>query len=148
MNKAEQKKAEQIAKDAMKTFGLSKQRDMLVEECSELIMAVQKLKRAEDLNYNLMNGDKKKNAANLILRKDNFLEEQVDVVILIMQFYLSSDKETQKRFDDMFDAKLIRLGKRITDYKKGIYEYAQKKILKEPAPKKSPAKKSTKKLKK
>lgn len=98
-------KQEAIAIRAIKTFGAKEQREMLVEECSELIMAVQKVKRVEK------NGD----LVNLKSREDNLVEEMVDVCIMIMQFYLT-DNKLKSKFDEYFDGKLTRLDKRVTDF--------------------------------
>lgn len=120
MKKEQQEKYELIAKEAFKTFGVKFQRNMLVEECSELIMAIQKLKRAEANNFAKTLSEAENIKANLISRKDNLIEEMVDVSIIIMQFYLCSPDSVAKRFDDIFESKMERLDKRTKEYKKNL----------------------------
>lgn len=120
MKKEQQEKYELIAKEAFKTFGVKFQRNMLVEECSELIMAIQKLKRAENINHSPIASQRKNNLSNLILRKDNLIEEMVDVLIVIMQFYLCSPDSVAKRFDSIFESKMERLDKRTKEHKKTL----------------------------
>lgn len=97
-----------IAKKAIKQFGMSNQREMLVEECSELIMAVQKLKRIEKSSkrYKMTFADE------MLARKDNFAEEMADVSIMILQFRMSDEKLNNK-FLKYFNAKMERLEKRL-----------------------------------
>lgn len=135
MKKEQQEKFELIAKEAFKTFGVKFQRNMLVEECSELIMAVQKLKRAEYTNCSPIASQRKNNQANLILRKDNLVEEMVDVSIIIMQFYLCSSDAVKKRFDDIFASKMERLDKRTKEHKKTLTSTAKSKKKKTPTKK-------------
>lgn len=120
MRKEQKEKFDLIAKEAFKTFGVKFQRNMLVEECSEVIMAIQKLKRAEYINSNASASEKTNNKQNLLSRKDNFIEEMVDVSIIIMQFYLCSTNEVKNRFDDIFESKMNRLDKRTKEHKKTL----------------------------
>jgi NTP pyrophosphatase (non-canonical NTP hydrolase) len=84
MNKSTQLKYDRICIEAITLFGIANQSEMLVEECAESIMAVQKLKRAEEITYkNILSQN------NLISRQDNFAEEIADVKIMINQFYLT-----------------------------------------------------------
>jgi NTP pyrophosphatase (non-canonical NTP hydrolase) len=98
---------DKIAKKAIKKFGIKSQMEMLVEECSELILAVQKLKRAKNKSkvYKL-------EVAELSQRYNNFLEEMADVSIMILQFRLSDDKMNEQ-FIKHFNSKIQRLEKRI-----------------------------------
>jgi len=97
----------EIAKKAISVFGHEKQREMLVEECSELIMAIQKLKRAEGV----------KSKKEVKARMNNFIEEMADVSIVIMQF-CGNDEKIKKKFDAFFKSKMNRLDFRINLYKK------------------------------
>lgn len=105
MNKTEKKKFDAIALKAFKTFGDKEQREMVVEECSELILGLQKLKRADKI------GDA------VLINKwfNNFAEEAVDVSIVIHEFYLG-DKKFREKFDAYMKAKSTRLDKRVNDY--------------------------------
>jgi NTP pyrophosphatase (non-canonical NTP hydrolase) len=84
-----------IAKKAIKKFGTKNQMEMLVEECSELIMAIQKLKRAKNKSkvYKL-------EVAELSQRYNNFVEEM-------------ADEKLNKQFLKHFNNKIQRLDKRI-----------------------------------
>lgn len=108
MDSTNRKRFERIAKQAIKLRGYGEQREMMAEECSELILAIQKLKRAE-------NTVDKTGFQN---RRNNFIEEQIDVMIVIMQFYLTADIKTKKIYDDYMMAKMERLDYRNKEYKK------------------------------
>lgn len=107
---------DKVAKAAIRKFGTKKQREMLVEECSELIMAIQKLKRVEDSINNLKKLPtrqlKYKSMDELIQRKNNFVEEMADVSIVILQFR-KSDEKLNQQFIKYFNSKITRLEKRI-----------------------------------
>lgn len=77
--------------------GTANQIEMIVEECAELIMAVQKVKRAKVINREVM---------------DNFYEEVADVEILIEQARMMFES---KEIDKHKDYKLERLKKRLDD---------------------------------
>jgi len=78
---------QKVYSDAIQTFGVDHQMTMLVEECSEVIKAVTKLQRAKVSG--LTNNQ-------LIL---DLLEEMTDVEIVIQQFRLLFDPNTEKTFE-------------------------------------------------
>lgn len=99
MNITELTKVQQIAD----TYGYEKQREILVEECSELIQAVQKLKRADD------SGD----AERIDKAISNYLEELADVSIMLEQMrYMLTPRLTQE-LDNNVAKKLDRQIERI-----------------------------------
>ena len=84
-----------IIKEAVDTFGFKSQVRILQEECAELIAAASHYERGREGAY------------------DNFVEELADVDIMISQmcYALKADIEDYK------EKKLIRLQKRINEYK-------------------------------
>ena len=76
-------------------YGLSKQREILVEECAELIQAVCKMKR----NYELVS--------------ENFIEALADVSIMIEQMVLMLSNDNRSKFLDKIDFKLYRQTERM-----------------------------------
>jgi len=68
-------KEDRLYSEALSKWGIDTQKNMLVEECSELIKAVMKLRR-------------KRNSESLI----EFLEELIDVEITINQVKIFYDK--------------------------------------------------------
>lgn len=75
-------------------YGIFNQRDMLVEECAELIQAISKCKRGEPGGY------------------DNFLEEMADVQIMLDQMY---DYVGRDRILAIMGEKISRQLKRIEE---------------------------------
>lgn len=76
---------QELYKKAIEKYG-DNQLDMLVEECAELIKAVQKLKRANDRGTDV----------ELDAAMENFIEEQVDVEIMIGQMKKRNLREGQR----------------------------------------------------
>ena len=71
-------------------YGFEKQQEMLIEECSELILSIQKSKRyGTDIS-------------------DNFLEELGDVLIMTEQIMLSLTSEKLDKLERSIDYKLNR----------------------------------------
>ena len=71
-------------------YGFEKQQEMLIEECSELILSIQKVKRC---------------GGGV---SDNFLEELGDVLIMIEQMILSLKYVERKELERLIDYKLNR----------------------------------------
>jgi len=84
---------ESILIDAVETFGRSAQIDMCIEECSELIQALCKLKRG---------------------RETNVEEEIADCLIMLEQMKCFFDREKVQQF---YFEKLERLALRIRNHK-------------------------------
>ena len=84
-----------ICVDALMTFGTTSQIDMAIEECAELINALQKRKRGR-------------------ASKEDIITEIADVTIMMCQMsYLYGKIEVDKQID----FKLKRLEERIENYK-------------------------------
>ncbi len=88
-----------IAKKAIEKWGMEPQMDMAIEELSELIQAVCKVKRTLG------------NDSELSKRMDNLYEEIADVEIMICQLKEMFNCTTQ--VDTYKNSKIIRLEKRI-----------------------------------
>lgn len=104
MNITELTKIQQIAD----TYGYEAQREMLVEECSELIQAVQKLKRADTI------GD----AEQIDKATSNYLEELADVSIMLEQMRYMLTPGLTRVLDIYISKKIDRQIERIEQAKK------------------------------
>jgi hypothetical protein len=107
--------------EAILTFGVNNQREMMIEECSEITQAIQKLKRFEDaakkgiVNNKNVSVQKK----HKLLQKE-FIKELVDVEIVLIQLKKVIDLDI---YTNAKDFKLKRLASLIKDEKnrkKGI----------------------------
>jgi NTP pyrophosphatase (non-canonical NTP hydrolase) len=96
--------------DCIDTYGKEAQIEMCIEECSELIFALQKYKR------NLKKPKSLKDTAAIML---NVEEEIADVIILTQQMLMCFDKEAIKL---ALEFKIARQVKRLAKYKKKIEE--------------------------
>lgn len=76
---------QELYKETIGRYG-DNQLEMLVEECAELIKAVQKLKRAGDHGTDVELAD----------AMENFIEEQVDVEIMLGQMKERNPREGQR----------------------------------------------------
>ena len=90
----------EMYKIAIEKWGVSSQLEMMVEECAELIQALQKLKRVNASNEFLIEG-----------ATEHICEEIADVEILIEQM---RQIFTDKRIDYHKEQKLFRLRKLIS----------------------------------
>lgn len=104
MNINDEAKAKMIAEN----YGFKKQREMLIEECSELIQAVQKLKRAEDTD----------NAGNIEIATMQYIEELADVTVMIEQMTNILSVKLLTDYDKKITQKLDRQIQRIEQAKK------------------------------
>lgn len=95
------KKAAKIAE----YYGFRLQREMLIEECSELIQAVQKYKRIEG----------KACFPENTTAARHYVEELADVAIMIEQMLVLLRPEHREIFDDMIKFKLDRQLERIEE---------------------------------
>ena len=106
--------------DAIKTFGVKNQREMMIEECSEITKTIQKLKRLED---DVIKGRLKPKSAIFKnkqerLQKD-FVSELVDVEIVLNQlkkviskdFYEQSKKIKLNRLHSLINDEILRKNK-------------------------------------
>lgn len=91
----------EIYEQAISRWGGISQSDMMVEECAELIQALNKFKRAK--------GDE-----NLSKCWDNILEEIADVEIMLNQMKVLFNRDG-KEIQKWKEIKLERLKKRITE---------------------------------
>ena len=104
MNVTELTKVQQIGD----TYGYEAQREMLVEECAELIQAVQKLKRADE------SGD----AEKVDKATSAYLEEMADVSIMLEQMRNMLTPRLTRELDSYITMKLDRQIERIEQAKK------------------------------
>ena len=89
------------------TYGYESQREMLVEECSELIQAVQKLKRVDN------SGD----AERIDKATSAYLEEMADVSIMLEQMRYMLTPRLTRELDSYISKKLDRQIERIEQAK-------------------------------
>lgn len=89
------------------TYGFEQQREMLVEECAELIQAVQKIKRADN------SGD----AERIDKATSAYLEEMADVSIMLEQMRYMLTPRLVRELDGYITMKLDRQIKRIEQAK-------------------------------
>jgi NTP pyrophosphatase (non-canonical NTP hydrolase) len=85
-----------VYEDAIKTFGIVNQLDMVVEECAELIQAINKMKRAKGIDT-IQNKIKKPDADSTIkysLNYNSLCGEVADAIITIEQLKNMLDTET------------------------------------------------------
>ena len=94
-----------IYEEALDVWGEDSQIEQLIEECSELILSLQKLKRHRRFNVG-------KRADKI----NDVLEEIADVKIMIRQIELIFPPEEVARYETI---KLDRLRKRLDDYSFG-----------------------------
>lgn len=107
---------EKILKDAVDNFGVISQIDMAIEECAELIQALNKIKRTfhpDDL-VAFLKGDVKFNNVKQSLVYCNCCSEIADVTIMMKQLRRIFSPE---HIDISEDRKLIRLQERIIKHK-------------------------------
>lgn len=96
-----------ILEKAIKAWGVESQIEMIIEECSELILALQKYKRSAGVDF-----ENKKEVEKAKKVYINACEEIADVRIMIEQAIKMFDKETIQFF---IYNKISRLDKRIND---------------------------------
>ena len=92
-----------IYEEALDVWGEDSQIEQLIEECSEIILALQKLKRNRRFNLT----DEREQ------RIEDVLEEIADVKIMIRQIELIFSPESVAKYEQI---KLDRLRKRLDDY--------------------------------
>lgn len=81
----------------MEHYGAEKQKDVLIEECAELIQATEKTRRMKD-------------APDFTA---NMVEEMADVFIMLMQFESLMSVYWREQFENAVESKLKRQLKRI-----------------------------------
>lgn len=87
----------ELAAQIMQHYGVEHQKDILIEECAELIQAVEKTRRMKD-------------APDFTA---NMVEEMVDVFIMLLQFGSIMNEYWLKLFDVTLESKLKRQLERI-----------------------------------
>lgn len=88
---------EQVLKEAIKCWGADKQIDMIIEECGELIVALQKLKRGG--------------------KTDHVIDEIADVSIMMKQAGIIFGASAQLAIQERMEFKINRLKGRIDRHK-------------------------------
>jgi NTP pyrophosphatase (non-canonical NTP hydrolase) len=108
---------EQILKDAVDNFGVPSQLDMAIEECAELIQAINKIKRTFSVSelLEIKNGKEFKSVKGA-LAYGNMCSEIADVKIMMKQleYIFSADHISVSE-----ERKLTRLQGRIEKFKAG-----------------------------
>jgi NTP pyrophosphatase (non-canonical NTP hydrolase) len=106
-----------ILESAIQVYGISNQLDMAVEECAELIQAINKIKRNFTIDEikNIKNGSHVFKSTEDALIYNNVCSEIADVKIMLYQLEKIFDK---KNIDIAEERKLIRLEENITKKQK------------------------------
>jgi len=99
----------EILKKAINKFGNMNQLDMAIEECAELIQAINKLKRAGLISYHITKPNENMDFKS-ISAYNNLCSEVADVKIMIRQLELMLCEE---RINISVDRKIKRLNKRL-----------------------------------
>lgn len=102
-----------ILEKAVQKFGTANQLDMVVEECAELIQAINKLKRSGLINYVITKPNKGMSIKDVNVY-NNLCSEVADVKIMIAQLEFMLNPET---IQISLERKIERLQKRINDEK-------------------------------
>lgn len=84
---------EDILKQAILKFGVTNQLDMVIEECAELIKAINKLKRLGGINEYGVKPPLKKSPNEYCLEYYNLCSEVADVEIMLDQLKLMLNKD-------------------------------------------------------
>ena len=102
-----------VLDSAIQVYGISNQLDMAVEECAELIQAINKIKRSFTIDEikNIKNGSHIFKSTEDALVYNNVCSEIADVKIMLYQLEKIFDK---KNIDIAEERKLIRLEENIT----------------------------------
>jgi len=102
-----------VLESAIQFYGISNQLDMAVEECAELIQAINKIKRSFTIDEikNIKNGSHIFKSTQDALVYNNVCSEIADVKIMLYQLEKIFDK---KNIDIAEERKLIRLEENIT----------------------------------
>lgn len=98
----------EILNKAISQYGIDNQMDMVIEECSELIQAIQKLKRTKISIYAGMIPKWQTRKTNLVYA--NLCSEVADVKIMIAQLEIILNKEM---IDLSVERKIDRLEDRL-----------------------------------
>lgn len=103
-------KQEKVLINAIYKYGTSNQLDMAIEECAELIQAINKIKRAGLVAYHITKPNNNMALKNINTYND-LCSEVADVKIMLHQLELMLCK---KRIQISVDRKIKRLEKRIS----------------------------------
>ena len=98
-------KEEEILQAAINKYGTNHQLDMAIEECAELIQAINKVRRAGLVSYHITKPNMSMTLDNTIAYS-NLCAEVADVKIMIAQLELMLDKDTIQK---AYDTKIKRL---------------------------------------
>lgn len=103
---AEQNK---IIETALYRYGISAQLNMVIEECAELIQAINKVRRAKLITFEVTKPYKGM-SNDSVIKYNNLCSEFADVKIMMKQLELMLDDETVKI---CYDRKIDRLETRL-----------------------------------
>lgn len=99
-----------IVYQAIKKYGIKNQLDMVVEECAELIQAINKIKRSGLVFHEYIQKPSKNLSIKDNLSYHNLCSEVADVEIMLEQLKLMLDKEA---IQIAVDRKIERLNNRL-----------------------------------
>jgi NTP pyrophosphatase (non-canonical NTP hydrolase) len=105
-----------VLDSAIQVYGISNQLDMAIEECAELIQAINKIKRNFTIDEikNIKNGNHIFKSTEDAIVYNNVCSEIADVKIMLYQLEKIFDKNN---IDISEERKLIRLEERLLKYK-------------------------------
>lgn len=103
----------EILKEAIDKYGVSNQLFMAMEECAELIQAINKVGREGIVAYQITKPNKSMDIKT-VFAYNNLCSEVADVKIMIAQLEMVLNKET---IDLCVDRKIERLSERIKKQK-------------------------------
>ena len=103
------------AVNILEHYGYKAQREILVEECAELIKAVSKLKRAEN------NEDTEKEHEALM----NYIGEMVDVNVMLEQMFNALTPALKAEYNKLITKKLDRQLERIKEEKESYEKWRE-----------------------
>lgn len=100
-----------VLEQAIYKYGIGLQLDMAVEECAELIQAINKVKRAGIVAYHITKPNQGMETET-VMKYNNLCSEVADVKIMMAQLELMLDSETIQL---SVDRKIERLKSRINE---------------------------------
>lgn len=105
---------QEILKKAIQTFGAKNQLDMVIEECAELIQAINKCRRKNLVNDLIIGNSTKEGDSETLF---NLTGEIADVKIMIAQLELMLEPIYKEAVYISVERKLIKLEEKISQNK-------------------------------
>jgi len=116
IDECEENNRDIVLDSAIQVYGILNQLDMAIEECAELIQAINKIKRSFTIDEikNIKNGNHIFKSTEDAIVYNNVCSEIADVKIMLYQLEKIFDKNN---IDISEERKLIRLEERLLKYK-------------------------------